>query len=128
MKYLATVGMAAILGLMLIAATKPTVKEGPAPVSFSKDVMPVLTKKCLDCHTTEDENSNRFYVNTYEDLMKESKHGVNITPGKGEESTIIKKMRGTAGFGARMPKRGKLVPDSTIAVISLWIDQGAKKN
>lgn len=128
MKYLATAAVALVLLLTFTAAQKDSVKSAKAPISFSKDVKPVLAKKCLDCHSTEDENSNRFYVDSYDLLMKESKHGVNIVPGKGEESQLIKKMRGTASFGARMPKRGKLVPDSVITIISQWIDQGAKNN
>ncbi|MGE5313282.1 MAG: c-type cytochrome domain-containing protein [Acidobacteriota bacterium] len=137
MKFFAAVIAALLIVLTLDAAQKNAQKNvkpdassasKSVPVSFSKDVMPVLSKKCLDCHTTEDESSNRFYVDTYEELMKESKHGVNVIPGKGEESTLIRKMKGTATFGAKMPKRGKPVPDSTIAVISRWIDEGAKKN
>jgi hypothetical protein len=128
MKAIMIVVAAALLVLTITAAQKNGGKTPAAPVSFSKDVKPILAKKCLDCHSTDDENSNKFYVDNYDVLMKESKHGVNIIPGKGEESTIIKKLRGTASFGARMPKRGKLVPDSLITVISRWIDEGAKNN
>jgi uncharacterized membrane protein len=132
MKFLAALAAMIALVLTVTAAQKDTAtktsKSAAAAVSFSKDVMPVLSKKCMNCHSSDDENSNKFYMDNYEILMKESKHGVNIVPGKGEASTLVKKMRGTADFGARMPKRGKLVPDSTIDMISHWIDQGAKKN
>jgi hypothetical protein len=128
MKYLAGILSIAVLALSLTAAGKKEEKKVEPVISFAKDVMPVLKKKCLDCHTTDDESSNKFYVDNYEVLVKESKHGVTIVPGKGEESMIIKKMRGTTDFGSRMPKRGKLVDDSLVAVISKWIDQGAKKN
>ncbi len=132
MKYLTVAVLIALFYLSLTAAQKKDekkdVKKAPAVISFSKDVMPVLTKKCLDCHTNEDESSNEFYVDSYEALMKPSKHGAAITPGKGDASVMIKKMRGTAEFGSVMPKRGKAVPDSVTAMIAKWIDQGAKKN
>jgi hypothetical protein len=128
MRYLAGVLSIVIIVLSLTAAGKKDEKKSEPVISFSKDVMPVLSKKCLNCHTTDDESSNGFYVDTYEVLVKDSKHGKTIIPGKGEESLIIKKMRGTTDFGSRMPKRGSYVTDSLIAVISKWIDQGAKKN
>jgi len=130
MKYAAGVLSIVIIVLSLTAAGKKEKEEKKVEpvISFSKDVMPVLSKKCLNCHTTDDESSNGFYVDTYEVLVKDSKHGKPITPGKGEESMIIKKMRGTTDFGSRMPKRGKLVDDSVVTVISKWIDQGAKNN
>jgi hypothetical protein len=133
MKYATSALIAVVLILSFTAAQKKEDKKlamqtTPAGVSFSKDVMPVLKKKCLDCHTTDDDNSNNFYVDSYDLLFKESKHGMPITPGKGEASMMIKKLRGTADFGTRMPKRGKLVPDSLVDLISKWIDQGAKKN
>jgi len=132
MKYLTVLVLIAMIYLTLTAAQKKDEKAGtkkaPAAISFSKDVLPVLTKKCLDCHTNEDESSNEFYVDSYEALMKPAKHGAAITPGKGEASIMIRKMRGTADFGSAMPKRGKPVPDSVTAMIAKWIDQGAKKN
>ena len=128
MKYAAGILSAALIFLTLTASQKKDEKKQDRTISFSKEVMPVLSKKCLDCHTTDDESSNQFYVDTYELLFKQAKHGVAVLPGKGEESIIIKKMRGTTDFGKQMPKKGKLVPDSVIAIISKWIDQGAKKN
>jgi Planctomycete cytochrome C len=128
MNYTAVIAGIAIIFFTLTASKTKDAPKTAASISFSKDVMPVLTKKCLDCHTTEDESSNHFNVDTYEALIKDSKHGPSILPGKGEKSMIITKMRGTADFGSRMPKRGSLVPDSVITIISKWIDQGAKKN
>ena len=128
MKYLTAIFSLVVIVLLFTAAQKKDENKTPEEVSFSKDVLPVLTKKCLDCHTTDDDSANKFYVDNYDVLMKESKHGASIQPGKGDESAMIKKMRGTADFGAKMPKRGKPVPDSVVAIIAKWIDQGAKKN
>lgn len=135
MKYLTVAVLIAMVILTINAGQKKNDKKEetkskpqPAAVSFSKDVLPVLTKKCLDCHTTEDESSNKFYVDNYEALFMPAKHGAAIVPGKGEESILIKKIRGTADFGKAMPKKGSPVPDSVTAMISKWIDQGAKKN
>lgn len=98
-------------------------------VSFKEEIMPILQKKCMNCHNTEDESPSGLYLDSYQELMKgESRHGPVVTPKKGEESVIIMKLRGTASFGKQMPRGKKPLDDDMIELISTWIDQGAKNN
>lgn len=110
--------------------TVDTIREvSTQKISFSKDVMPVFTKKCLNCHNTEDESPSGLYLENYKQLMSgESKHGPVVIPKKGEESILIKKLRGTTDFGRQMPRGRKPLEDDVIDMISRWIDQGAKNN
>ncbi len=104
-------------------------KEKKGTVSFKKDVMTVFSKKCLNCHNTEDESPSRLYLDSYQELMKgDSKNGPVVKPKKGEESVLIMKLRGTAKFGKQMPRGKKPLDEETIELISTWIDQGAKNN
>lgn len=108
---------------------KKETKETGQKVSFSKDVMPVFKKKCMSCHNSEDEGPSGLYLDDYGTLMSgDSKHGPVVKPKKGEESVLIKKLRGTAEFGRQMPRGRKPLDEETIEMISRWIDQGAKKN
>ena len=96
-------------------------------VSFKNNVLPVFQAAgCINCHG----GANNLYVDSYAHLMLgNSLHGPVVSPGNGEGSVIIKKLRGTAGFGSRMPLTGPpYLPDSTINKISLWITQGAQDN
>jgi hypothetical protein len=95
-------------------------------VSFNNDVFPIFQSKgCVTCHG----GNGNFFLDNYKDLMSgTSSHGPVVTPGNGEGSVIIKKLRGTAGFGSQMPFGGSPLPDATIALISLWITQGALNN
>lgn len=121
--------MKKILLLVFILALCASAQEKKEKVSFSKDVMPVFTKKCLNCHNTEDESPSGLYLDDYELLMKgDSRHGPVVKPKKGEESILIKKLRGTAEFGKQMPRGRKPLDEETIDMISRWIDQGAKNN
>ncbi|MDD8018496.1 MAG: hypothetical protein PHP42_09005 [Bacteroidota bacterium] len=98
-------------------------------VSFAKEVLPILTKKCLGCHNTDDGSPSLLYFDDYKEMMSgSSKHGPVIIPKKGEESTLIKKLRGTADFGKQMPRGKKPLDEETISIICRWIDQGAKNN
>lgn len=95
-------------------------------VSFKNDVFPIFQGKgCVTCHG----GNGNLFLDNYQDLMSgTSNHGPVVIPGNGEGSVIIKKLRGTAGFGSQMPLGGPYLPDATIALISLWITQGALNN
>ncbi len=98
-------------------------------VSFKKEIMPVLIKKCIGCHNTEDEGPSGLYLDDYRELMKgDSKHGPVIKSGNAEESILIMKVKGTAKFGKQMPRGKTPLDDETIEMISRWIDQGTKNN
>jgi cytochrome c553 len=117
------------LMIVLSMAAIASAQEKKGKVSFKEDVMPVLQKKCMNCHNTEDESPSGLYLDSYSELMKgESKHGPVVKPKKGEESVLIMKLRGTASFGKQMPRGKKPLDDETIGMISTWIDQGAKNN
>ena len=98
-------------------------------ISFKKDVMPVISKNCINCHNSEDESPSMLFMDNYKLLVKgDSKHGPVVLTGKGEESLLIKKMRGITEIGKPMPKGKKSLPEEVIKKISMWIDQGAKNN
>ncbi len=95
-------------------------------VSFRNDVLPVFVSAgCTGCHG----GTNNLQVDSQPHLMLgNSNNGPVVTIGNGEGSVIIKKLRGTAPFGVRMPQGGPYLANSTIDKISLWITQGAKDN
>ncbi len=105
----------------------------PAPVvqtrtiSFSKDVLPVFSNPkvgCIGCHG----GTNNLFVGTVVDLLRGGLHGPAIIPGNGAGSILVQKIGPNPPFGARMPFGGTPLPDSTIQMISAWIDQGAQNN
>lgn len=115
--------------ILCTAFTAGIAQEKSSKISFKSDIMPVIQKKCMNCHNTEDESPSGLYLDNYIELMKgESKHGPVVKPKKGEESVLIKKLRGTATFGKQMPRGKKPLDEETIEMISTWIDQGAKNN
>ena len=121
--------MKKIIIILLLASCISVAQEKKSVVSFKKDVMSVFSKKCLNCHNTEDESPSGLYLDSYAELMKgDSRHGPVVTPKKGEESVLIMKLRGTAKFGKQMPRGKKPLDEETIELISTWIDQGAKNN
>jgi uncharacterized membrane protein len=103
--------------------------SGEAPISFSKDVFPIIKKHCLPCHASDSDNKSELVLESYNDIMTGGKHGSPIVPGKGSESLIVQKVGPNPPFGRQMPvmSRTKLT-DGQVDTLTMWIDQGAKKN
>jgi cytochrome c553 len=96
---------------------------GKETISFSKDVAPVLAQNCTGCHGGNNPRNN-FSLLTIESLLQGGDAGTPILPGKGADSLIVKKLRGT-GPGQRMPVNLPPLADEVISKIEKWIDEGA---
>ncbi len=112
-------------------AKKPAVQpiqvvtlDRKSPVVYEKDIEPIFVNKCSFCHSGN-VKEGKFDLSSYDSLMKGGKHGKPIVPGKPAESLLVK----SAGKMQRpfMPPKGEepLTPQE-LALIKLWIDQGAK--
>jgi uncharacterized membrane protein len=129
--------MKSTLSLLLIAlilipnagVTQEKKDQKKIAISFSKDVMPLMKKRCLPCHASDSDNPSKLCLESYGDLMKGGKHGSPVIAGKGSESILVKKLQPNHPFGDQMPLMRKTkLTDEEIAVFEKWIDQGAKKN
>ncbi len=121
-----TISITVIAGESESNSVQFTVLSPVTQISFANDVEPLFASfGCTSCHG----GTNNLYVDSYAHLMAgTSLHGPVVTPGNGEGSVIIQKLRGTASFGVRMPQGGSYLPDSSIGKISTWITQGAHNN
>jgi hypothetical protein len=100
---------------------KPTGKE---TVSFSRQIAPLLIENCKGCHFNAQNASGRLRFDNFTQLLTGGDSGSILAPGKGEESLLVKKLRGTEG--QRMPAGGRPpLSDDNIKLISTWIDEGA---
>ncbi|MFN0017282.1 MAG: c-type cytochrome domain-containing protein [Pirellulaceae bacterium] len=110
------------------AAATPMVEiktaTGKETVSFAKDIAPVLASTCVNCHGARRPGGN-FSLATFEGLLKGGDSGSPIQSGKGADSFLIKKLRGMASQGQRMPLNLDPLKDDVIAKIEKWIDEGA---
>ena len=128
-----------ILGIIIIASI-PFLSTGCSKqASFSKDVKPILTNNCLECHDGTGEGSLKsgFNVQTYNSLMKGTKFGTVVIAGDSISSTLYRLINHKTDPKIQMPPHhdstlaeGKTAPltAAQIETIKLWIDQGAKDN
>jgi WD40 repeat protein len=94
------------------------------PVRYEKDIEPILVNKCMFCHSGPVKEA-KLDMSTYESLMKGGKSGKPIVPGKSAECLLIKRA-GKTEKPFMPPKGEEPLTAEELALIKLWIDQGAK--
>lgn len=119
------------IGMCLLAAclisglsTLAPAQESVAPVSFSKDVAPLLVKHCQACHGASDPKGG-FQLHTFAALQKPGDSGTApITAGQPEASELFVRIS-TDDADLRMPQDADPLPAEEIELIRRWIAEGA---
>jgi hypothetical protein len=99
-----------------------TLAAADKPVSFTKEIQPVLETSCWKCHGAAIQLS-KLDLRTREAALKGGEKGAAIVPGKAEDSKMYRLVAGLEK--PAMPMDGKLSAEQ-IATIKDWINQGAK--
>ena len=94
------------------------------PVLYEKDVEPIFRKRCVACHGGNIKES-RFDMGSYEAVVKGGKRGAAVVPGKAESSHLYR-MSGHTQKPFMPPEDETPLTPEELALIKLWIDQGAK--
>ncbi len=129
--------LTAPLLLAFLATTALADPGAVGEVSFEKDLMPTLKRRCGACHITGDEPGKMALVpgKAYEYLVNADAEAVamkRVAPGEPDNSYLIHKIQGThlevGGNGVRMPFHQGPLPQKQIDQFRRWIEQGAKNN
>jgi mono/diheme cytochrome c family protein len=108
-------------------AGRPAAREqgSPAPVSFNRDILPILSNNCFACHgPDEDKRETKFHFDTHDGAF--AKKGV-IVPGNAAESFLVQRIT-NPDADERMPpaETGHTLTPKQIDLLRRWIDEGAK--
>ena len=95
------------------------------PVSFLKDVAPILVQNCIACHNTK-KSEGKYVMTTFAQLAKGGVAGEGITlePGDPDSSYFVELCR--VDGEPRMPYKLDPLPGETIALFERWVKEGAK--
>lgn len=94
----------------------------PPPVSFEKQVMPVLQKKCQGCHQPA-KRQGKLDLTSFEGLAKGGDSGAGVVAGKPDESAILEQIQGDQPL---MPPTGPAMTKEEVDLVVRWIAEGAK--
>ncbi|HZO55835.1 MAG TPA: c-type cytochrome domain-containing protein, partial [Bryobacteraceae bacterium] len=96
-----------------------------AAPSFSRDIRPILQKRCQGCHQPASKASD-LDLTTFEAFQKGGKRGAAFVAGKPDESLALKYISGS--IQPRMPLGEPELPAQEVTLIKEWILDGAKND
>jgi hypothetical protein len=113
--------LACVAGVLVAAQTANAAQP---PVSFQRDVRPILSKRCFECHGADTQES-KLRVDRRADLLRGGKSGrAAIVPGHSADSRLLLVVSGK-DKQLSMPPDGTRLTASEIETLRRWIDERA---
>ena len=109
-----------------ITALATRAQHAPSPaamVDYPRQVFPILKARCLECHSGETRKGG-LSLATYADALDGGRTGPSIRPGDGAGSLLVQRISGE--IEPQMPKDEEPLAAAEVALLKLWIDQGAR--
>ncbi len=104
-------------------------RASPNKVSFHKDIMPVLRKNCVACHS-QSKAKGDLILESYGKIMEGIEGDAIVVPGKAKES-ILYLVSAKLEEPFMPPKRNKTGAESLtveeLKLLERWIDEGAEE-
>ncbi len=94
---------------------------GAAEVSFTRDVLPVLARKCSHCHQGETAQRG-LRLASATDILRGGESGPAVIPGDPGDSLLLSKV---SGEEPQMPPAGERLTDAEIEILRAWVQSGA---
>jgi WD40 repeat protein len=117
-----------VWGAMFLVWAWPSAQareNAPQPVSFSREIAPILLAKCVACHGPE-KSKSKFRLDTFDYLMKPgSSEEPVLVAGQPEKSHLFALVT-TAEADDRMPQKDDPLPPDKIELLRRWIQEGAR--
>ena len=121
-----------ILALSLCAASFAVAADAVQPTKeglefFEKNVRPILSDRCYECHSaTKNSSKGGLILDSHDGAYKGGDEGPAVIPGNLEKSLLIKAVRYTDPEFSMPPKKtGGKLPDDKIAILEEWVKMGA---
>lgn len=119
-----------VVTALVLTIASPLVSH--AEVSFEKDLLPVLTKRCFDCHRAthvEDgkkkEPKGDVRLDAAWAILKGNKEGPIVRPKESAKSPMYEVLTVPEDDDMHMPPKGDPLTPEQIKMVKTWIDEGA---
>ena len=114
----------ACLASLLPAGFSAPAMHAAEPVDFSRDIQPLLAKRCIACHGPDTQEAG-LRLDDPAGATKELDSGSRaIVPGKTAESEILERIAST-DTDLQMPPEGPRLTPGQVESLRRWIDEGA---
>ncbi len=112
------------------AASRTSFAQGDESLSqdidFTRDILPMLTDRCLGCHGAEKQESG-LRLDSAELVHQGGDSGPVIDTQAPDKSRILLAVLGQDKVVSAMPPEGKPLTKSEVAILRAWITGGAKR-
>jgi uncharacterized membrane protein len=115
-------GSTALLLSLLVLATP--LRAAP-PVSFERQIQPILQRHCVECHSGWFPASG-LRLDTRARVLEGGKQGRAVIPGEPDKGWLVNMIQPVAGNPSRMPPGPSQLSGDEIALIKQWIREGAR--
>jgi hypothetical protein len=110
--------------LATLASTATAADSDDSQVSFSRDILPLLAKKCFACHGPAEQEAGLALHTSKHATAKNDSGLVAVVPGKPDQSQLMTRIRSNDP-DSRMPHDAPPLTQTEIARLETWIAQGA---
>ncbi len=102
--------------------------EGDEPISFNRQIKPILSDRCFKCHGPDAKNQkSEFRLDTREHALEDLDGVIGIVPADLNKSEVHFRIHKDAGDDLMPPAKSNLkLSDQEIALIDQWILEGAQ--
>jgi WD40 repeat protein len=100
--------------------------DPPAPVSYYREIRPILQARCQGCHQPAKAEGGYLMTDVPRMLAAGDSGTAGVVPGKPEASELVAQITPDGDGHAEMPKGGKPLAAAEIDLITRWIEAGAK--
>jgi hypothetical protein len=95
-----------------------------APLEFGRDVLPILQKACFECHGPHKQRGG-LRLDGRAHAIKGGDSGPALTPGKADQSELVRRIMLPKGAEGVMPDRGETLTKAQIDILRRWVNEGA---
>ncbi len=88
------------------------------------EVRAIFAHNCYQCHN-ENKQKGGLVLDNKEGVFKGGESGLAVVAGKLKESELYRRITLSPNDDEVMPKKGKVLKDSEISLVKLWIENGA---
>jgi WD40 repeat protein/mono/diheme cytochrome c family protein len=109
------------VGMWLLAGVALCAGLDAAPVSYHREVVPLLQRHCYGCHHPGKRKGDAD-LTALASMREGGKHGPSIVPGEPGRSVLITEV---SGADPAMPKDGERLTSAQVGLLERWIREGA---
>src|SRR6266566_4808376 len=107
---------------LLLASLAAAIAQDAKPVSYYHDLLPIFKRSCTGCHHPG-KLKGGLDLTSFAAFQTGGKHGPSFEPGDPAASRVVEEV---SGDEPSMPKEGDPLTKTEVALLELWIRQGAK--